>query len=272
MDRRGQPEMAAPPPERRRVGRRAHQVDRIGPPPQGRGMKTHDRTHSTTAGRCRGRVLGLQARAGPARSGAGLLRGRYRFPSGATRRAHANLSVRPGLHRPAGGPSRRRRGDRRHPADHACAIALARSPQASTSWSRSRWRRRVPTRERLIDAAAQRGVLLMVGHTFEHNSAVWRLRDLVQAVSWGTCTTSTVRGSISACTSRTSTSSGTSLRTTCRSPTCFWAGRRPSVQAWGSGHAHRRFEDVAYLRMSYDEIGVRRTSMSAGSTRARCAG
>jgi predicted dehydrogenase len=34
-------------------------------------------------------------------------------------------------------------------------------------------------------------------------------------------------------------------------------GRLPStVQAWGSRHANRWFEDVAYLRMSYEDLGV----------------
>jgi len=34
-------------------------------------------------------------------------------------------------------------------------------------------------------------------------------------------------------------------------------GRQPtSVHAWGSCHANRRFEDVAYLRMTYDDMSV----------------
>jgi len=35
--------------------------------------------------------------------------------------------------------------------------------------------------EVLVDCAAARGVQLMVGHTFEYNSAVWKLRDLVRS-------------------------------------------------------------------------------------------
>ena len=35
--------------------------------------------------------------------------------------------------------------------------------------------------EILVETAAQRGVALMVGHTFEYNSAVWKLRDLVRS-------------------------------------------------------------------------------------------
>ena len=33
----------------------------------------------------------------------------------------------------------------------------------------------------LLDASRRRGVTLMVGHTFEHNSAVWKLRDLIRS-------------------------------------------------------------------------------------------
>jgi predicted dehydrogenase len=39
--------------------------------------------------------------------------------------------------------------------------------------------------ERLVDAAARRGVQLMVGHTFEYNAAVWKLRDLVRSGELG---------------------------------------------------------------------------------------
>lgn len=37
----------------------------------------------------------------------------------------------------------------------------------------------------LVDAAATRGVQLMVGHTFEYNSAVWKLRELVRSGALG---------------------------------------------------------------------------------------
>jgi predicted dehydrogenase len=39
--------------------------------------------------------------------------------------------------------------------------------------------------EELVAAAARRDLCLMVGHTFEYNSAVWRLRDLVLSGSLG---------------------------------------------------------------------------------------
>jgi predicted dehydrogenase len=38
----------------------------------------------------------------------------------------------------------------------------------------------VPDAEELVDTAARHRVQLMVGHTFEYNAAVWKLRDLVR--------------------------------------------------------------------------------------------
>jgi predicted dehydrogenase len=39
--------------------------------------------------------------------------------------------------------------------------------------------------ELLVDTAARRGVQLMVGHTFEYNAAVWKLRELVRSGALG---------------------------------------------------------------------------------------
>jgi predicted dehydrogenase len=39
--------------------------------------------------------------------------------------------------------------------------------------------------ERLVESAARRDVRLMVGHTFEYNAAVWKLRDVVRSGSLG---------------------------------------------------------------------------------------
>ena len=32
----------------------------------------------------------------------------------------------------------------------------------------------------MVDAAKKKGVVLMVGHTFEYHSAVWELRSMLQ--------------------------------------------------------------------------------------------
>jgi len=72
---------------------------------------------------------------------------------------------------------------RRHrPA--TCLSRCGRSQPASTSLSRNRW----PDDSRahqLINAAAAAGVVLMTGHTFEYNPAVWKLRELVQSAVLG---------------------------------------------------------------------------------------
>ena len=46
----------------------------------------------------------------------------------------------------------------------------------------------------LVDAAATAGVVLMPGHTFEHNAAVHKLRDLVRGGTSAGSSTSTAPG------------------------------------------------------------------------------
>jgi predicted dehydrogenase len=43
----------------------------------------------------------------------------------------------------------------------------------------------VPAAEGLVDAAAARGVHLMVGHTFEYNAAVWKLKEILESGELG---------------------------------------------------------------------------------------
>ena len=107
---------------------------------------------------------------------------------------------------------------------------------------------------RLTQEAALRSVTLMVGHTFEHNAAVWKLRDLVQ---------SKVLGRIFYL-----DSARLNLGLYQPDVNVIWdlaphdvsifnyvLGSVPSsVQAWGSRHAHSALEDVAYLRLSYPEL------------------
>jgi predicted dehydrogenase len=71
-----------------------------------------------------------------------------------------------------------------HPASHAQlglqALAagkhvLVEKPLATTT----------ADAEALVGAAETAGAVLMVGHTFEHNPAVWAMRDLVQSEEFG---------------------------------------------------------------------------------------
>ena len=51
----------------------------------------------------------------------------------------------------------------------------------------------------LVDEAARRALVLMVGHTFVYSSAVRRMRELVDPTRSGRSTITTRPGSISAC-------------------------------------------------------------------------
>ena len=108
----------------------------------------------------------------------------------------------------------------------------------------------------LIDAADQRDVLLMVGHTFEHNRAVWRMRELVQSGELGELYyIDTARLNLGLYQPDVNVISDLAPHDV--SIVNLLMGREPTaVQAWGSRHAHRRFEDVAYVRMTYDDMGV----------------
>lgn len=109
---------------------------------------------------------------------------------------------------------------------------------------------------RLTRAAEQRAVTLMVGHTFEHNAAVWKLKELIQ---------SQVLGRIFYL-----DSARLNLGLYQSDVNVIWdlaphdvsifnyvLGSVPSVvQAWGSKHAHMALEDVAYLRLTYPELDL----------------
>jgi len=109
----------------------------------------------------------------------------------------------------------------------------------------------------LVEAADAEDVVLMPGHTFEHNAAVHKLRDLVQGGQLGrlfyldcarlnlglyqndvNVILDLAANDISICN--------------------FVLGSSPAtVTTWGSRHVHPKHEDVAYLRLDYADIGVR---------------
>ena len=134
----------------------------------------------------------------------------------------------------------------------------------------------------MLEAASSRGVVLMVGHTFEYNAAVWKLRELVQQGELG----------------RVYYMDSARLNLGLYQPdvNVVWdlaphdvsifnyvLGAVPeSVQAWGSRHGHHLLEDVAYLRLLYrnpdvtanihvswlDPCKVRRTTVVGSSKMA----
>jgi predicted dehydrogenase len=108
---------------------------------------------------------------------------------------------------------------------------------------------------RLVASAAAAGVVLMPGHTFEHDAAVWKLRDLVQSGELGEVYYIET-GRLNLGLYQTDVNVIMDLAPHDVSIINLLLGRKPdTVQAWASRHAHRRFEDVAYLRLGYGDAG-----------------
>jgi predicted dehydrogenase len=106
----------------------------------------------------------------------------------------------------------------------------------------------------LIEAAAEAGVTLMVGHTFEYNPAVRKLRELVRTEELGELYyIDSARLNLGLY--QTDVNVILDLAPHDISIINNVLGRKPiAVQAWAARHAHRRFEDVAYLRLFYDDF------------------
>jgi predicted dehydrogenase len=103
----------------------------------------------------------------------------------------------------------------------------------------------------MIVAAEAQGVVLMAGHTFEYNSAVWMLRDMVRSQEIGDLYyLDTARLNLGLYQSDVNVILDLAPHDV--SILNYILDRRPkSVQSWASRHAHRSHEDVAYLRLSY---------------------
>ena len=103
----------------------------------------------------------------------------------------------------------------------------------------------------IVDAAEDQGVALMVGHTFEFHSAVWRLREMVCNGDFGDLYyIDTARLNLGLY--QHDVNVLFDLAPHDISILNYVLGRRPdSVECWTSRHAHRRLDDVAYLRLYY---------------------
>ena len=108
----------------------------------------------------------------------------------------------------------------------------------------------------LIEAAKDAGVTLMVGHTFEYNGAVWMLRELVQTQELGDLYyLDSARLNLGLY--QTDVNVIFDLAPHDISIANHVLDATPSsVQAWGARHVDPGFEDVAFLRMEYAELGV----------------
>jgi predicted dehydrogenase len=109
----------------------------------------------------------------------------------------------------------------------------------------------------LVEAAGTANVVLMPGHTFEHNAAVHKLRDLVRRGELGRLFyLDCARLNLGLYQSDVNVI--LDLAPHDISIANFVLGSRPAiVTAWGSRHVHPEFEDVAYLRLDYADLGVR---------------
>jgi predicted dehydrogenase len=109
---------------------------------------------------------------------------------------------------------------------------------------------------RITEEAAARGLVLMVGHTFEHNAAVLKLRELVQEGELGRLYyLDSARLNLGLY--QYDVNVIWDLAPHDVSIFNFVLGATPvSVQAWGSRHGHDLLEDVAYLRLLYADPEV----------------
>jgi predicted dehydrogenase len=108
----------------------------------------------------------------------------------------------------------------------------------------------------MVEAAQAGGVVLMVGHTFEYHSAVWSLRDMVREGRLGRLYyMHTARLNLGLY--QHDVNVIFDLAPHDISILNYVLGGQPSaVECWASRHAHKRLEDVAYLRLHYEDSDV----------------
>ena len=108
----------------------------------------------------------------------------------------------------------------------------------------------------MMDAARAQNVVLMVGHTFEYHSAVWKLRELVRSGELGRLHyLDTARLNLGRYQNDVNVLFDLAPHDV--SILNYVLGSRPvSVECWASRNAHRQLEDVAYMRLYYDNPGV----------------
>jgi predicted dehydrogenase len=109
---------------------------------------------------------------------------------------------------------------------------------------------------RMIDEASTQSLILMVGHTFEYNAAVWRLRELIRSNELGRVYyLDSARLNLGLYQSDVNVIWDLGPHDV--SIFNYVLGAMPaSVQAWGSRHGHSLLEDVAYLRLLYTDPDV----------------
>jgi predicted dehydrogenase len=110
--------------------------------------------------------------------------------------------------------------------------------------------------QRLIDVAAGRGLTLMVGHTFEYNAGVRKLRDLIQDGELGT-TYYIDCARLNLGRYQSDVNVIWDLAPHDISIANYLLNREPvQVQAWGKANVRDGVEDVATLRLQYESPDV----------------
>ena len=109
----------------------------------------------------------------------------------------------------------------------------------------------------LIEAARSAGVLLMPGHTFEHNAAVHKLRELIRTEQLGRLFfLESARLNLGLYQADINVIGDLAPHDI--SISNFVLGSRPTtITAWASRHVHPEHEDVAHLQLDYSDLGVR---------------
>ena len=107
----------------------------------------------------------------------------------------------------------------------------------------------------IVEAAERAGVVLMPGHTFEHNAAVHKFRELVQRDLGKLFYLDSTRLNLGLY--QPDVGVIMDLAPHDISIANFVLSSQPTaVTAWGARHVHPEYEDVARLQLDYAEIGV----------------
>lgn len=110
--------------------------------------------------------------------------------------------------------------------------------------------------ERLVLEADAAGLTLMVGHTFEYNPAVWKLREVVASGDLGDIYyVDTARLNLGLYQSDVNVVWDLAPHDVSIANHVLRA-EPDVVQAWGRSHAHTSLEDVAYIRLHYAALDV----------------
>jgi len=111
--------------------------------------------------------------------------------------------------------------------------------------------------EEILAAADENGVFVMTGHTFEHNPAVWKLREIAESGELGEIQyVDSARLNLGLY--QHDVNVVWDLAPHDLSIVNFLLGEEPvAATAWGQSHAGRGFEDVAHLQLRYADSNLR---------------